>query len=181
MVVPLRFRTGRGRLGQPGVGIVIVTLVFNRRNRGFRSGHFDFRSSEGVNAVPQVPLPPLPALGEEGLRNCGGGLKRGRLAISACLHIKIQSEQTSWGGGEYVGEVGTLVSSWRSFWLEEDQASPPMAPATTRPTSLDLPPPPLPDSTVLSLTMLDRLPETVETKLPPLVKRVVDALTEELT
>ena len=118
MVVPLRFRTGRGRLGQPGVGIVIVTLVFNRRNRGFGSGHFDFRSSEGVNAVPQVPLLPLPALGEEGLRNGGGGLKRGRLAISACLpgtYKDIKSEQTSWGGGEYVGEVGTLVSSWRSF------------------------------------------------------------------
>ena len=56
-----------------------------------------------------------------------------------------------------------------------------MAPATTRPTPPDHPPPPPPDSIVLSLTMLDRLPDTVETKLFPLVMRLVDALTEELT
>ena len=57
-----------------------------------------------------------------------------------------------------------------------------MAPATTRPTPPDQPPPPPPpDSIVLSLTMLDRLPDTVETKLFPLVMRLVDALTEELT
>ena len=83
-VMPLRFRTGRGRLGQPGVRIVIVDLVLNRRNRGFRCGHFDFGASEGVNAVSQVPLPPLPALGEEGLRNCGSGLKRVGLEMNLC-------------------------------------------------------------------------------------------------
>ena len=73
--MPLRFRTSWGRLGQPGVRVVFVALVVDRRSHGLRRGHFDFGAREGVNAVPQVPLLPLLALNEEGLRSNGSSLK----------------------------------------------------------------------------------------------------------